>query len=213
MKKIVLLIAIVFAIAASSQAQIEYGVKFGLNYNFSGVDKVEVPTSITDITKGTGDRAGLHFGGFVRFKVPLLGLYLQPELLYTRLNTSYVQKAANGTNEDFKIGVNRIDIPVLFGRKMLGFTHIHAGPVFSFNTNEMISLANTHDASTTKMNLGLHVGVGLDLGHLIIDARYETALNKTVTEFLLGQAIGGTDQQIQIDNRPSMILISAAYKF
>ena len=210
MKKIVLALALVFTLGLSGvYAQLNYGIKAGLVYNFSAGEMVSDPSQILDIVKNTGDRAGWQMGGFVQLKIPIAGIYIQPELLYTRLNSSYTQKYENGTSEDFSLNFNRLDVPVLFGKKVLGFAHVHAGPVFAFNLSEKLSLSDVSKINSDNMTVGLHAGVGISIGKLIIDARYEGAVSETITQYLPASM---TDP-VKFDSKPSMVIFSLGYKF
>ena len=57
-----------------------FGVKAGVNYNSNSIGEVS-----SDVFKGAESKTGYHAGVWVRFKIPAIGLYFRPELVYTNL--------------------------------------------------------------------------------------------------------------------------------
>ena len=87
MKKVILVFALVFGLSQYSSAQIDFGIKGGINYNNNGEDSFKDATN--DVADGASAKTGFHAGVWFRGKLPLLGLYIRPELVYTQVKTEF----------------------------------------------------------------------------------------------------------------------------
>jgi len=193
-----MIIALLF-IGGSVMAQASYGVKAGLNYGATGEyeNYSQVMGDASTVVDGK-EKAGYHLGGFAKFE--FLGIFLQPEIVYTSLNTEYT---------DFDYQVNKIDAPILLGLNVLGPLNIKAGPSFQYilkndleNTDLKISDVEN------EITMGYQVGAGLKLGNLGFDARYEGAFKENNA---FGDA--AIDRNFKIDSRPSQWILSVSYSF
>lgn len=120
-----------------------------------------------------GAQTGYHLGVYGRIGGG--GFYVQPELLFTQTSGKFIQ-GGNQINAEF----NRLDIPVMLGLRFLRVLRLQAGPIASVNINsELKDAGNTvRDAEFKNATLGYQAGLGLDLGNLSIDAKYEGGLSK-----------------------------------
>lgn len=195
MKKLIVIGLILMG--GSAMAQASFGIKGGLNYGATGdyENYSQVIGDASTVAEGK-EKAGYHLGAFAKFE--LLGLFLQPELVYTRLNTEYDQ---------FNYNIDKIDAPVLVGINVLGPLNIKAGPSFQYilkneleNTNFSISDVEN------EISVGYQLGMGVQFGNLGFDARYEGAFDDN-------NAFGETasDQNFKIDSRPSQWILSVSY--
>lgn len=178
-------------------AQATYGLKGGLNYGATGdyENYSQVIGDASTVVDGK-EKAGYHFGGFAKFE--FLGIFLQPELVYTRLNTEYDQ---------FDYNIDKIDAPVLVGINVIGPLNIKAGPSFQYILNNelentQLSISNVEN----EISVGYQIGVGVTLGNLGFDARYEGAFDENNA---YGEA--ALDQNFKIDSRPSQWILSLSY--
>ncbi len=195
MRKI-LVIAILF-ISGSAVAQVSYGIKGGLNFGATG-DYETVSSGMEDATTIDGkSKTGYHLGGFANFG--FLGIFLQPEIVYTRLNTEYDQM-------EYKL--DKIDAPVLLGINILGPLNIKAGPSFQYVLKNDLEGCQFEVADVEeKITLGYQLGAGIGLGKLNFDVRYEGAFRENT-------AFSDTaSQNFAIDSRPSQWIFSFAYDF
>jgi opacity protein-like surface antigen len=196
MKNLIVLALILIGGTAMAQSS-SFGLKGGINYGATG-DYDSPQEGMQDATNYKGkDKTGFHLGGFASFE--LMGIFIQPELMYTRLNTEY-------PTYDYR--VDKIDAPLLVGVKVLGPLNIKAGPSFQYilkneleNTN--IKISDVED----EITMGYQMGAGVDFGRLGVDLRYEgafkenTAFSETASE------------NFTIDSRPSQWIVSLSYKF
>lgn len=182
-KKLGLLIALIIFGFSAAQAQIPgftLGLKVGYLYS-------TFPTSISGVTAKSG-RSGYQIGAFAR-----LGgkTYLQPEFNYEgqRGTITFINNSnGNSTTETSTLKFNRIDIPILLGHKFIALPLInfrgYIGPDFGFKTNASNSAPNnfnTNDYNFKTTTVGGILGVGVDVGPVTFDARYNlgfTQVNK-----------------------------------
>lgn len=210
-KKLVLLIALVIFGYSSAQAQIPgftLGLKAGylystFPYSNSGTNSV--------ITANHG-RSGYQIGAFARIGGKT---YLQPEFNYEAQRGTinykeyyYYDQASNSTStnnyttQTSTLKFNRIDIPILLGHKFIALPLInlrgYIGPDFGFKTYASDSAPinyNTNDYNFRTSTVGGILGVGVDVGPLTVDARYNlgfTQVNRGFNTKLnsLGIALG-----------------------
>lgn len=198
--------------ALSVSAQVNFGLKAGVS-----TTSLSMPTTAT-ITSGsssynvdalTSAKYGFHGGIFFRFT--LLGIYLQPEFLFsTRTNEYTVENNQNLTSVIVKQNFNRLDIPVMLGVK-LGPLRLNAGPSGSILINSPKDLIANPDFKNryNRMTIGYQAGVGLDILHfLTLDVRYEGSLRKYQNRI---QNITGTT--FNLDDRPNAFLFSLGLMF
>lgn len=204
MKKIILIsgLAILFL---SSSAQIDFGIKGGLN--ISNVKASEILTKDYRINPAASGNLGYHVGGFLR--ASLVGIFIQPELYFSSISSEYKVEDLSGTAEQLvnqKIG--RIDVPVLVGVK-LGTFRLGLGPVGSIIVSDQSNLNELtgYEAAFKSATFGYQLGAGLDIWKIGIDLRYEGNLTK------LGDHLDIGGETINLDNRVRQIIISLGIYF
>ncbi len=203
MKKIMLLA--VFGMAAMVvQAQLELGIKGGLN-----LTNIKTDTRAGDyqITSKSRSRLGYHGGVFLR--ASLFGIYVQPELVFTSVATEYTVTDINTSIEslaDQRIG--RVDIPVLVGAK-LGNLRLALGPVGSVIVSDRDELFDItgYETKLRAATIGYQVGVGLDIWKTGLDIRYEGNLSK------LGDTILAGVEEVNFDSRAKQVIFSLSFRF
>ncbi len=194
-----ILILFVSSVTAFGQSA-QFGLKGGLNFGSTG----DITT--LDNQSFDGDnRVGFHAGLYSKFK--FLGIFVQPELVYTRLNTEYSQ---DGVATDYNF--SKLDIPLLVGLDIVGPLNIKAGPAFQLTLNNELDLngfeANDPENSFT---VGYQIGAGLQLGRLGIDLRYESAFSENDTS-VTSDLTDIASTQFTIDSRPSQWILSLSYQ-
>jgi opacity protein-like surface antigen len=143
---------------ANAQTGGGFGIKGGLNFNSNG-------QYFKDAQAIWGDplnNLGFNLGAFG--KLPLGPVYLRPELVYTHLKSEI--------NRD-NFTTQRLDAPVLVGINVLGpLLSVFAGPSFHYYIEDEL-----RDFDFSKFNAGYQFGVGVNLGNLGVDLRYERVLS------------------------------------
>ena len=194
-----ILILFVSSVTAFGQSA-QFGLKGGLNFGSTG----DITT--LDNQSFDGDnRVGFHLGLYSKFK--FLGIFVQPELVYTRLNTEYSQ---DGANTDYNF--SKLDIPLLVGLDIVGPLSIKAGPAFQLSLNNDLDLDGfeANDPENT-FTIGYQIGAGLQLGRLGIDLRYESAFSENDTS-VTSDLTDIANTQFTIDSRPSQWILSLSYQ-
>ena len=176
------------------QAQFEFGVKGGLNYDSLGdVDYTDI--SATDLSAGS--RTGYHIGAYG--KIHLLLFYLRPEIQFTKINSGFSDK---------NIGLSKIEAPILLGYKILGPLSVFAGPSFQYILNEDVEGTTLTDIEE-NFTVGLQIGTRISFGRLGLGVRYERGFTDNDVRIF---GINGVDVEGRIDARPNQFIISASYE-
>lgn len=151
-------------------------------------------------------QTGYHVGLFGRFGGA--GFFVQPELLFTQTSGefAYVPGGVSGGTppENYKAEFNRLDIPVMVGFRMFKVIRLMAGPIASLNVDSKLenSVDTVKDANFKEATFGYQAGLGVDIGNLSIEGKYEGGLSK-VTE-----NIG----QNSTDNRINQWVLSVGFR-
>ena len=179
MKRILgLLFVISLLAAAPAQAQFKFGVKAGVNL-------AEAPSDISNIqglagqVLSTDGTTGFFVGPMAKFTMPLLGLGIEADALYSRSGAEVAGE---------KINKNSIEIPVylrydfalpLISKVAVPFLAV--GPQFGFafgSTDEIIDNLGKYEYK--KSNLSLNLGAGaILLSKIQVHLNYNIALGKT----------------------------------
>jgi hypothetical protein len=204
MMKKLLAIILIALITIPAFSQIKFGIKAGAatttvpKYNISG-------TGANVVTALKNSSYGIHAGVFLR--LTLLGIYLQPELLFA---TNTYEYKVNSLTNPVKQTFNRLDIPVLVGFKV-GPIRLNAGPAATFQIGTPKALITGLNVSDMYKGatFGYQIGAGFDLfKKLTFDVRYEGSLSKKFGDAL---SVGG--QSFQLDSRQPALLFSAGLMF
>lgn len=149
--------------------------------DFSIGPKVGISQSKLDLSKEnfeSGDaRFGYHVGLFGR--VGFGGFFVQPEILYTQTKAQFsFDEMGSSSSSEYESSFNRLDVPIMVGFKLFNLLRLQAGPIASFDVNSELKDAgnDVSNADFKKSTIGYQAGLGLDIGNLIIDAKYESSL-------------------------------------
>ena len=194
MKKILstLMILACLFMAVPAQAQLQFGLKGGLNIS-------KLPFS-KDIVK-SDNRTGFFIGPMAEFTIPVVGLGVDVAALYNQSGA----KAVSG-GEEVDQSLKTIEVPVNLKWTLgLGSTlgaYVAAGPQFGFNVG---SGHFTENFDMKSCNTSFNVGVGLKLlGHLQAGVNYNFGLSKMAKSI---------DDTMSIEMKRNTWQISLAYMF
>ena len=201
MKKFILVLAaLTFSIAAFSQG-FEIGIKGGLN--------IAAASAVKDLVPGVGISSKNTYNGGVygRLKIKLIGIFVQPELVYNTRGYNF-DITANGKTYNIKQQAYYLDVPVLVGLKMFKFLRVYAGPNFQYLLKNEITGINDivgfEKKDMKKANTGVQLGFGLDLSKFRVDVKYD--FNPTD----MGSPFSYQNQVQSI--KTSMVTIQLGYK-
>ena len=181
-----------FGFSQISNAQIAFGLKGGVNYNNNNGDATFSSTG-NDVIDGAESKSGYHAGIWFRGKLPIIGFYVRPEIVFTQIKSEYLFNDAL-TDYNFK----KIDVPVLLGKKILGFGNIFIGPSFQYILENEFSFSDLTTDDFDKFSVGVQMGVGVEFGKVGVDVRWERGLSNTEANFV--------DSNLNIDNRTNQII-------
>ena len=201
MRKLVIAVLLLSGMTAFGQSS-HFGIKGGLNYGSTG----EL-SGITDRPINGDNNVGYHLGllGHLEFA----GIFIQPELVYTRLTTEYGVRSIGGSSADYAF--SKLDIPLLVGLEILGPLNVKAGPSFQVVLNNDLDDGNIEDPENT-FTVGYQLGVGVTLGKLGLDLRYEGAFQDNDANSIV-TASDVSAEGFTIDSRPSQWILSLSYAF
>jgi opacity protein-like surface antigen len=174
------LLTTILAFAGTAQAQIfpKIGVKGGLNYStFNNTDNVEY-------------KPGFVGGLFLKMKVPVSPMYVQPEVLYA-------QYGAGIDQSDASFRVNYIQVPVLlkFAFDTPGVKpNVFFGPYAGFNVKYEIKNSDgaiNLDDQAKDTDFGVVVGAGVDINRFSIGLRYTAGLTNVANDNFNDEAKNG----------------------
>ena len=157
MKKIILSVVVMACFLSQINAQVKFGIKGGVNFDSFKYKDAKSNTM-------TGWQAGV----LLQVKVPVIGIGIQPEAIYT----ARIQEQLGGKNQK----INYLEIPVnLQWGPSLPLLHpfLMAGPYFAYAVNiKSDALKNT----MKNFDWGIGLGAGLDIWKLQFAARYTWGL-------------------------------------
>lgn len=202
MKRIILFFA-ALSISFSSYSQL-----------FEIGPRVELTTSNLNLKeefetlKSEGSILGFKAGLYTR--ISLLGFYVQPEVLFSQQGGEIsVNDGSNAIDEVAKLQYNKIDVPVMIGKRFAKVFRFNFGPTFSYVLSDEVS--NLNDLTDVAQNyndaiIGYQVGIGLDISKLRLDVKYEGNLSK----FGDSISIPGISDPFNTDYRNNMIIFGLA---
>ncbi|HUS87280.1 MAG TPA: porin family protein [Bacteroidales bacterium] len=203
MKKIILVLLSV-VLSTGAFAQFSWGLKAGASSN-----TFELP--VADINAGNTLEAakeatwGFHGGAF--FRLSMLGIMVQPEVLFSMSENNLTVTDDLGAETVKEQKFNRLDVPVMLGVK-LGPLRIMAGPVASVVISSPGDLVTDAENLYKNATFGYQAGLGVDLfKKLTLDVRYEGGLNNFGNEMTVGT------ETFTLDGRANAIVLSAGIMF
>ncbi|MGB5943200.1 MAG: outer membrane beta-barrel protein [Leeuwenhoekiella sp.] len=183
---------LIFACSISfAQEGSGFGVKAGLNYHSNG----DISNDAGDVFADPESNVGYHVGFFAKTSG---NFYLRPELVYTAVSTDY---------DDNTFNMKKIDAPVLLGLKVLGPVNVFAGPAFHYVLDQKYDEVTLGDAKN-DFTVGLNFGVGLNLGKVGLDLRYERDFSENEATFLEDNNIISNGDRIDVSNSQVILSLS-----
>lgn len=184
------LLGLFLIMGSISFAQSSYGIKAGLNYNGNG----DVKNSVGEVVDDPNNNIGFHVGVFGQLGS---SLFFRPELMYTNTSSSY------DAGRDFKM--QKLDLPLLVGARIIGPLKVFVGPSLQYILStdyDQVTLGDVeHD-----LTVGAQFGVGVNIGRLGVDLRYERGLSNNEADFINTNIT--TLENGRIDTRPDQVILS-----
>ena len=192
-----ILVAVATMVAAPASAQVQFGLKGGLNVT---------SMSFSEKVLAKENRAGFFIGPTAKFTLPIVGLGVDASALYDQPEAEV---------DGDKIKQQAINVPINLRYSVgLGETasvYFAAGPQFGFNVGDKEHKLT--DGETWKLNgstLSVNFGLGvMILNHVQIGANYNLVCGKTGELSVLE----GAGNALKNKGRANAWQISAAYYF
>lgn len=192
-KTLLVLVVALIGTAAFSQAGSGFGIKAGLNYNGNGDYFDDAQSAFENPDRN----AGFHIGVYGK-----LGnrIYVRPELVYTNTSSGY---------DEGDLKIQKLDLPVLVGTKVIGPLHVFLGPSFQYLLNTKFDDVKFDDVEN-DFTVGLNIGAGVNLGKFGIDLRYERGFSENEVRFINSNIT--TLNGDRVDTRPDQLILSFSLK-
>lgn len=195
MKKNILSLAVIvaaLAFAMPSQAQIQFGVKAGLN-----VDNVSFNNVKTNLD--SKNRTGFFAGVTADVTIPLAGVGADIALLYD----NKVIGLSDGTNEANKT-LHYISMPInakyTVGLSSLASVYVATGPQFSWNVGDRswkpATIKEGWELKSSEFSWNIGCGVTA-LSHLRVGYNYNIAIGKTAEFDAATTALNGVKGKLK----------------
>ena len=210
-------IPILFFLFTSSVlvAQGNIGVNFGLNDdNFGSIENIK--TKVDDYNLDLKNSTGFQLGIFT--EIDLITFYIRPEinLIFSKSKngTAFTSMGNNNSilNESINIAEHTykstdIQVPIIFGYKLLGPVSLFAGPTFKYNLSDSsnFDLEDIKD----KYNLSILLGTRVKVRSFSLGLRYERGLNNN--ELLIVNANGIDLDNANIDTTTNKLSLNISY--
>tara|TARA_B110000444_G_scaffold198545_1_gene189695 strand:- start:1529 stop:2179 length:651 start_codon:yes stop_codon:yes gene_type:complete len=216
MKKIILLLYILLLSFSANAQKFSWGPKISISsptLKLSDLALNATQDQAVSLLEQSNPSIGFQLGIYSR--ASFLGFYIQPEILLSNsrseINYTDLTDLDNPLDLVGDVKLNKLDVPVLFGKRFFKILRVNAGPVFTLllsqNIEQGSNTAKEIETNYKDSTVGAQLGIGLDLALVTIDLRYEIAL-QNISD---GLAIG--DTQFVADQRLNQILLSLGMKF
>ncbi len=208
------LVLIALAIVEVTNAQVfSWGMRLGAASTSINADPLTIydGTANLDSIKLSVEGAsfGIHGGLYTRLKFG--PVFLQPELLFNTESYAYTKEdlTQSGVTEMLKDKFSTLDLPIMVGLKM-GPIRLQGGPVGSLllaNNSQLDQISETFSRELTNLTWGYQAGLGLDIGSVLVDLKYEGSLGFYSDSF---EVFGNT---YETDSRSNRWLLTVGLKF
>ncbi len=189
--------------AYTANAQSRFVVKAGLD--FSKMDDIK----LDNVNQSWNSQTGFHAGVGFQYKIPVIGLSFQPEVLYSQKRTEFFREVSSDSyNWDYVTNNVEVPINVQWGIDILFLRpFVFAAPYLSYAVS-VLGHGPTQDNwdDSRRFDYGLGLGAGLEIWKLQITGKYNWGFGKPF------DGIDTADWRIEDSNRKGFQL-SAAFIF
>ena len=196
-------------------AQGNLGVNFGLNDdNFGSIENIK--TKVDDYSLDLKNSTGFQLGLFT--EIDLITFYIRPEinLIFSKSKNGTAFTSMGNSNSILNESINiaehtykstDIQVPIIFGYKLLGPVSLFAGPTFKYNLSDSsnFDLEDIKD----KYNLSILLGTRVKVRSFSLGLRYERGLNNN--ELLIVNANGIDLDNANIDTTTNKLSLNISY--
>jgi hypothetical protein len=200
---------IYFLLFASTSllAQGNLGFQFGLNDdNFGSIENIK--NKIDNYDLDIKNSTGFQFGVFT--EIDLITFYIRPELnlIFSKSKNAAAYSLDEGINiAEHSYKSSEIQLPIIFGYKVLGPISVFGGPSFKYNLSNSSNF-NLEDIKD-KYTLSLLLGSRVKIRSISVGLRYERGLNNN--EVLIINANGVDLDNANVDLTTNKLSLNISY--
>ena len=208
-----LLLALSFGVSAQS---FSWGAKVNVGSPNLKIKDIQTDDNIAKLLDDTDAVLTYQLGVFTRFM--FAGIYVQPEAMFSSSKTemtfeNIIDVNGNTNNVVGEMKLNKLDVPVMIGKRFMKILRINAGPVFSYILSQNIGQSGTKEAwneinaEYKNATVGLQYGIGVDIAMINIDLRVEKGFQAISENLTIGETSFAADQRLE------QIMLSVGMKF
>lgn len=176
MKKILVLVTLFMLFSVQGFSQL--GIKGGLNFTSFGDINLGKDATIKTAFE---NKTGYHIGLVYKMKIPVIGLAIQPELLYSKVNGTLAISGADAsvpTSTSMKLTYMQLPVGLQWGLDlMLLRPFIQAVPYVGVSFGRDNGTKNLQ-WDINKFRYGIGLGAGIDIWKLQVSGKYNWDLGK-----------------------------------
>jgi|TARA_B000000565_G_scaffold165094_1_gene124835 hypothetical protein len=208
-----LLLALSFGVSAQS---FSWGAKVNVGSPNLKIKDIQTDDNIAKLLDDTDAVLTYQLGVFTRFM--FAGIYVQPEAMFSSSKTemkfeNIFDENNTSNNVVGEMKLNKLDVPVMIGKRFMKILRINAGPVFSYILSQNIGQSGTKEAwneinaEYKNATVGLQYGIGVDIAMINIDLRVEKGFQAISENLTIGETSFAADQRLE------QIMLSVGMKF
>lgn len=170
------LLLLVACLLVSLQGFCQFGVKAGMNFNSLGDVKADYDKSsiANSLESAVQNKTGFHVGVLYKFQIPLVGVAVQPELIYSQTKGDVKLEYSGLSAIKSEVSVDYLQLPVSlqWGLDLILLRpFIQVVPYIGYCINKDTSIKDLK-LKTNDFNYGVGLGAGLDVWKLQVSGRY-----------------------------------------
>ena len=222
MKKLLLFTLLIPLCICVSAQSFSWGAKVNVgspNLKIKDIQNLEINQNGENIARLLDDTDAIltyQLGLFTRFM--FAGIHVQPEAMFSSSKTemtfeNIINGNGNTNNVVGEMKLNKLDVPVMIGKRFMKILRINAGPVFSYILSQDISQSgikytwNEINAEYKNATVGLQYGIGVDIAMINIDLRVEKGFQAISENLTIGETSFAANQRLE------QIMLSVGMKF
>jgi len=222
MKKLIVSVVVLTLSLGASAQSFDWGVKLNVGSPSLKIDDIKNlgdnsdEENIAQLLENSDAVLTYQLGVFARIK--LAGIYIQPEAMFSNSKSEIKFLDVVDENQQFndvvgEVKLNKVDVPVMIGKRFLKIFRVNAGPVFSLLLSENIDKAGTKEtwneinANYKNATVGLQYGIGVDISMISVDLRVEKGFQSISDDLKIG------DTSFKADQRLEQVMLSIGIKF
>ena len=166
MKKHLIALTLMLCMGTAALAQGSFVVKAGLNFNKMQDIKID------NLEQSWNSQTGFHVGIGGQYRIPLVGLSFQPEILYSRIRTDIIGEVGQ---DSYGFRMDYIDVPlnVQWGINILFLRpYVFAAPYLRYAVSKGDLLEHVEWQDLNRLDYGLSLGAGLEIWKLQVSGKY-----------------------------------------